>query len=350
MRIFRYIVVFILCTFSEAFLSPAQAQVLYEISGKGTRSKSYILATNRYVEMQFIDTIPNVFKCFSRCNKVVTEYRYIDNALRISLGMGLDQLCRMKPSYLTEMFRTELMKQWLGYDDQKSMENFFESVALERNIPIVGLDNIGETMYMLFDREPFHWQCKELLKVPKLGPKAFEQCAGFLRIMDGTEPLDATSVHPESYDAARAILKECGYGAGDILAGKVKGLTARKDIAEKLGIGKYTFADIAAELEKPGRDPREDVLAPVLRSDVLEMSDLIPGMEFKGTVRNIVDFGAFVDIGVHQDGLVHISELADRYVKHPLDVVKVGDIVNVKVLSIDEKRGKIALSMKAAGK
>ena len=197
MRIFRYIVVFILCSFSEAFLSPAQAQVLYEISGKGTRSKSYILATNRYVEMQFIDTIPNVFKCFSRCNKVITEfamqdyeaiaalrqaallpdsvkltnfyseseYRYIDNALRISLGMGLDQLCRMKPSYLTEMFRTELMKQWLGYDDQKSMENFFESVALERNIPIVGLDNIGETMYMLFDREPFHWQCKELLKV-----------------------------------------------------------------------------------------------------------------------------------------------------------------------------------------
>ena len=197
MRIFRYIVVFILCSISEAFLAPAQAQVLYEISGKGTRSKSYILATNRYVEMQFIDTIPNVFKCFSRCNKVITEfamqdyeaiaalrqaallpdsvkltnfysesgYQYIDNALRISLGMGLDQLCRMKPSYLTEMFRTELMKQWLGYDDQKSMEDFFESVALERNIPIVGLDNIGETMYMLFDREPFHWQCKELLKV-----------------------------------------------------------------------------------------------------------------------------------------------------------------------------------------
>lgn len=197
MRIFRYIVVFTLCTISEAFLAPAQAQVLYEISGKGTRSKSYILATNRYVEMQFIDTIPNVFKCFSRCNKVITEfamqdyeaiaalrqaallpdsvkltnfyseseYQYIDNALRISLGMGLDQLCRMKPSYLTEMFRTELMKQWLGYDDQKSMEDFFESVALERNIPIVGLDNIGETMYMLFDREPFHWQCKELLKV-----------------------------------------------------------------------------------------------------------------------------------------------------------------------------------------
>ena len=187
---------------------------------------------------------------------------------------------------------------------------------------------------------------KELLKVPKLGPKAFEQCAGFLRITDGKEPLDATAVHPESYDAARAILKECGYGADDIIAGRVRGIGSRKDIAEKLGIGKYTFADIAAELEKPGRDPREDVQAPVLRSDVLEMSDLAPGMELKGTVRNIVDFGAFVDIGVHQDGLVHISELADRFVKHPLDVVKVGDIVNVKVLSIDEKRGKIALSMK----
>ena len=187
---------------------------------------------------------------------------------------------------------------------------------------------------------------RELLKVPKLGPKAFEQCAGFLRITDGKEPLDATAVHPESYDAARAILKECGYGADDIIAGRVRGIASRKDIAGKLGIGKYTFADIAAELEKPGRDPREDVQAPVLRSDVLEMSDLTPGMELKGTVRNIVDFGAFVDIGVHQDGLVHISELADRFVKHPLDVVKVGDIVNVKVLSIDEKRGKIALSMK----
>ena len=191
---------------------------------------------------------------------------------------------------------------------------------------------------------------KELLKVPKLGPKAFEQCAGFLRITDGSEPLDATSVHPESYDTARAILRECGYSLEDIITGKVKGLAAWKDIAEKLGVGKYTYDDIAAELEKPGRDPREDVQAPVLRSDVLEMSDLVPGMELKGTVRNIVDFGAFVDIGVHQDGLVHISELADRYVKHPLDVVKVGDIVNVKVLSIDEKRGKIALSMKAAGK
>ena len=190
----------------------------------------------------------------------------------------------------------------------------------------------------------------ELLKVPKLGPKAYEQCAGFLRITDGSEPLDATAVHPESYAAARAILKECGYDVADILGGKVRGLAGRSDIADRLGIGSYTFADIASELEKPGRDPRDEVQAPVLRSDVMELSDLEPGMELKGTVRNIVDFGAFVDIGVHQDGLVHISELSDRFVKHPLEVVKVGDIVDVTVLSVDEKRGKISLSMRKEGK
>ncbi len=187
---------------------------------------------------------------------------------------------------------------------------------------------------------------KDLLSVPKLGPKAFEQCAGFLRITDGNEVLDATSVHPESYGAARAILKECGFTDADVRAGKVSGISRRTELADMLGIGKYTFADIAAELEKPGRDPRSEAEAPVLRSDVMEMSDLTEGMELKGTVRNIVDFGAFVDIGVHQDGLVHISEMSDRYVKHPLDIVRVGDIVDVRVLSVDEKRGKIALSMK----
>ena len=191
MRRALYIVCFLLLACS------AQAQLLWEISGNGAKQKSYVLATNKLVEMQFLDTIPNVFKCFGRCNKVVTEfamqdyealaalrqaavlpdsvklsnfyseseYTLIDNSLRINLGMGLDQLCRMKPSYLTEMFRAELMKQWLQYDEQKSMESFFESVAAERGMPVVGLDNIGETMYMLFDREPFHWQCKELLKV-----------------------------------------------------------------------------------------------------------------------------------------------------------------------------------------
>ncbi len=188
----------LLLSFSSFVLPPlCHAQVLYEISKGGARHKSYVLATNRFVDMAFIDTIPNVFKCFGKCHKVVTEfamqdyealaalrkaallpdsvklsnfyseseYELINNSLRINLGMGLEQLCRMKPSYLTEMYRTELMKQWMQYDEQRSMVGFFESVAAERNMPVVGLDNIGETMYMLFDREPFHWQCKELLKV-----------------------------------------------------------------------------------------------------------------------------------------------------------------------------------------
>ena len=187
---------------------------------------------------------------------------------------------------------------------------------------------------------------KQLMKVPKLGPKAFEQCAGFLRITDGSEPLDATAVHPESYDAAKKILAAAGYKTSDITGSgiQIKGL--KPGFAEELGIGKYTFDDICSELAKPGRDPRDEVPAPVLRSDVMELSDLRPDMELTGTVRNIVDFGAFVDIGVHQDGLVHISQLADRFVKHPLDVVKVGDVVKVRVISVDEKRGKIALSMR----
>lgn len=263
---------------------------------------------------------------------------------------------------------------------------------------------------------------KELLKVPKLGPKAFQQCAGFLRISGGAEPLDATAVHPESYEAARTILATLGYSEADLAKGGVRDLASNPKLsavgagsgksagsgkgagkgkkensrnaapeaavnekgnlsslsalkalnrpkkkekpkqapaapakiseaavqrmAENLGIGEYTLKDILEELEKPGRDPRSEAAAPILRSDVMEVKDLKPGMELKGTVRNIVDFGAFVDIGVHQDGLVHISQLADRFVKHPLDVVKVGDIVDVRVLDVDVKREKISLTMR----
>ena len=191
----------------------------------------------------------------------------------------------------------------------------------------------------------------ELKKVPKLGPKAFEQCAGFLRITGGKEPLDGTAVHPESYAAARALLKMTGTDIADApksreLEALLKDKRQLAAAAGKLGIGEYTLRDMIEELRKPGRDPRDEAEKPVLRSDVLSFEDLVPGMKLKGTVRNIVDFGAFVDIGVHQDGLVHISQLADRFVKHPLDVVKVGDIVEVTVLSVDEGRKKIALSMK----
>ena len=191
---------------------------------------------------------------------------------------------------------------------------------------------------------------KDLLKVAKLGPKAFEQCAGFLRIRDGKEVLDNTGVHPESYAVAYALLDRLGFSAADIAAGGAKGMRSKvkdtKAVAAELGVGEITLTDIIAELEKPSRDPREDMPKPILRSDVLEISDLKPGMILKGTVRNVIDFGAFVDIGVHQDGLVHVSELSDRFVKHPLDVVKIGDIVEVKVLSVDEKRKRIQLSMK----
>ena len=191
---------------------------------------------------------------------------------------------------------------------------------------------------------------QQLLKVPKLGPKAFEQCAGFMRISGGTNPLDSTSVHPESYAAAQKLLKKEGFRLEDISGGKLTGLSLMvKDYAKlskELGIGEITLRDIVRELEKPGRDPREDMPKPILRTDVLEMKDLKEGMILKGTVRNVIDFGAFVDIGVHQDGLVHVSQMTDKFIKHPLEAVSVGDVVDVKVLSVDLKKKRIALTMK----
>lgn len=192
---------------------------------------------------------------------------------------------------------------------------------------------------------------RQLLKVPKLGPKAFEQCAGFMRINQGDNPLDRTSVHPESYEAAKELLAKQGFTAEDLEKGNLSELPATirdyKKLAEELGIGEITLRDIVKELEKPARDPREEMPKPILRTDVLEMKDLQEGMVLKGTVRNVIDFGAFVDIGVHQDGLVHISEITEKkFIKHPLEVVSVGDIVDVKVLSVDLKRKRIQLTMK----
>ncbi len=192
---------------------------------------------------------------------------------------------------------------------------------------------------------------KQLLKVAKLGPKAYEQCAGFMRIQGGDNPLDATSVHPESYDAAKKLLKRQGFGVDDLIGGKLVGLSLTikdfRKLSEELGIGEITLRDIVKELEKPGRDPRDEMPKPILRTDVLEMKDLTEGMVLKGTVRNVIDFGAFVDIGVHQDGLVHISQITDKkYIKHPLEAVSVGDIVDVKVMSVDLKKKRIQLTMK----
>lgn len=191
---------------------------------------------------------------------------------------------------------------------------------------------------------------KELLKVPKLGPKAFLQCAGFMRINDGKNPLDSTSVHPESYDIATALIKETGHSLEELKSGSIKNIRKSiadvKKLAEKLGTGAITLTDIINELEKPARDPRDEMPKPILRGDVLEMKDLTEGMVLKGTVRNVIDFGAFVDIGVHQDGLVHISQMSDKYIKHPMEVVNVGDIVTVKVMSVDLSKKRIQLTMK----
>ena len=190
----------------------------------------------------------------------------------------------------------------------------------------------------------------QLKKVPKLGPKAFEQCAGFLRVR-GSNPLDATAVHPESYPAAKALLERLGLDVKDIRRGGIAGVKARVQelgagkLAKELGVGEMTLLDIASELEKPGRDPREDLPAPVLRTDVLSMEDLVPGMELTGTVRNVIDFGAFVDIGVHQDGLVHISRMSEKFIRHPSEAVAVGDVVRVWVVDVDQKKKRIAMTM-----
>ncbi len=190
----------------------------------------------------------------------------------------------------------------------------------------------------------------QLLKVAKLGPKAYEQCAGFTRITDGKNPLDATAVHPESYEATGRLLEKLGYTPQDITAGRMKGISGKihdyKKMSEELDIGEITLRDIVKELEKPARDPREDMPKPILRSDVLEMKDLTAGMILKGTVRNVTDFGVFVDIGVHQDGLVHISQICDRFIRHPLEAVSVGDIADVMVMSVDLAKKRIQLTMK----
>ena len=193
---------------------------------------------------------------------------------------------------------------------------------------------------------------RQILKVPKLGPKAYEQCAGFLRVPESSNVLDHTAVHPESYAAAEQLLALCGCTMDDVEEGRLPDLKKRLEgyglekAAAECGVGIPTLLDVAAELVKPGRDPRDELPAPVLRTDVLDIKDLKPGMELKGTVRNVIDFGAFVDIGVHQDGLVHISQICDRYLKHPSEVLSVGDVVTVWVKEVDEKKKRISLTMR----
>lgn len=293
------------------------------------------------------------------------EFPDYDVALRSAVSIGrriqdpLAELVKIDPKSIgVGQYQHDMNQKRLGETLGGVVEDCVNSVGVDLNTAspallsyVAGINNTVAKNILTYREENglFHNR-KELKKVPKLGPKAFEQCAGFLRIAESDMPLDKTGVHPESYKAAEALLKLCGYSLDDVASGQVKGLANKvsmtEETAEKLGIGLPTLQDIVKELEKPGRDPRDEALAPVLRSDVLTMEDLKEGMVLKGTVRNVIDFGVFVDIGVHQDGLVHISQICDRFIKHPLEAVKLGDIVTVKVMSVDLQRKRISLTMR----
>ncbi len=293
------------------------------------------------------------------------EFPEFDVALRSAVSIGrrlqdpLAELVKIDPKSIgVGQYQHDMNQKRLGEALGGVVESCVNAVGVDLNTAspsllsyVAGVSNTVAKNILKYREENGKFKTrKELLKVPKLGPKAFEQCAGFLRIPESETVLDNTGVHPESYKAAEALLKTVGYTLEDVQNKSVKNISQKilekEKTAEELGIGVPTLDDIIKELEKPGRDPREEMPLPVLRSDVLSMEDLKPDMILKGTVRNVIDFGAFIDIGVHQDGLVHISELSDKYIKHPLEVVSVGDIVQVKVLNVDMSKKRISLTMK----
>lgn len=293
------------------------------------------------------------------------EFPDYDVSLRSAVSIGrriqdpLAELVKIDPKSIgVGQYQHDMNQKRLGEALGGVVEDCVNSVGVDLNTAspallsyVAGVNTTVAKNILKYREEHGKFTARrELLKVAKLGPKAYEQCAGFLRLPDSEMPLDRTGVHPESYAAAEGLLALCGYGLADVAARKVSGLAKKIKSPEKtaaeLGIGVPTLEDIMRELEKPGRDPREDAPAPVLRSDVLSMEDLQEGMVLTGTVRNVIDFGVFVDIGVHQDGLVHISQICDRFIKHPLEAVKLGDVVQVKVLSVDLQKKRIALTMK----
>ncbi len=293
------------------------------------------------------------------------EFPEFDVALRSAVSIGrrlqdpLAELVKIDPKSIgVGQYQHDMNQKRLGEALGGVVESCVNAVGVDLNTAspsllsyVAGVSNTVAKNILKYREENGKFKTrKELLKVPKLGPKAFEQCAGFLRIPESETVLDNTGVHPESYKAAEALLKTIGYTLEDVQKKNVKNISQKilqkEKTAEELGIGVPTLEDIMKELEKPGRDPREEMPLPVLRSDVLSMEDLKPDMILKGTVRNVIDFGAFIDIGVHQDGLVHVSELSEKYIKHPLEAVSVGDIVQVKVISVDMSKKRISLTMK----
>lgn len=293
------------------------------------------------------------------------EFPEYDVSLRSAVSIGrriqdpLAELVKIDPKSIgVGQYQHDMNQKRLGEALGGVVEDCVNSVGVDLNTAspallsyVAGINGTVAKNILKYREENGKFSArKELLKVPKLGPKAYEQCAGFLRLPESSMALDRTGVHPESYKAAEGLLKLCGYTLEDVAAKKVSGLAKKIKSPEKtaaeLGIGVPTLEDIIRELEKPGRDPRDEAPAPVLRSDVLSMEDLKEGMVLTGTVRNVIDFGVFVDIGVHQDGLVHISQICDRFIKHPLEAVKLGDVVQVKVLSVDLQKKRISLTMR----
>ena len=314
---------------------------------------------------------------YSASKLATEEYANIDVSIRGAISIGrrlqdpLAELVKIDPKSIgVGQYQHDLNQGKLGETLKNVVEDCVNSVGVDLNIATPSLlqyvsgisSTVAKNIVRYREENGKFKNRKELLKVKRLGDKAFEQCAGFLRIADGTHPLDNTAVHPESYEITMELIERLGYTTEDIrkgnlkniddaiskyTEGKVKGLNNQiKMLAEELGIGELTLKDIVEEIKKPGRDPREEMPKPIFRSDVLDMKDLKLDMVMKGTVRNVVDFGAFVDIGVKQDGLVHVSELSNKFVKNAMDVVSVGDEVEVKIIGLDIERGKISLSMK----
>lgn len=342
--------------------------------GNGTASKeSEIFISDLLKELDreifYIMTNEAGASVYSASKLAAEEFPQYDVALRSAVSIArraqdpLAELVKIDPKSIgVGQYQHDMNQKRLGEALGGVVENCVNSVGVDLNTAspsllsyVAGINKTVSKNIISYREENGKFNTrKEILKVPKLGAKAFEQCAGFLRITDGTEALDNTSVHPESYKAAKELLKFLGYTKEDILSGNVSDLKQKlssentSELAAKLGIGEITLHDIADSIVKKGRDPRDELPQPVLRSDILSMEDLKPDMVLTGTVRNVIDFGAFVDIGVHQDGLVHISQICDRYIKHPTDVLSVGDIVKVRILEVDAEKKRISLSIKEA--
>ncbi|PKM50116.1 MAG: RNA-binding transcriptional accessory protein [Firmicutes bacterium HGW-Firmicutes-7] len=337
--------------------------------GNGTASRETEIFTVELIKelkqpVQYIIVNEAGASVYSASKLGTEEFPQFDVALRSAVSIGrrlqdpLAELVKIDPKSVgVGQYQHDMNQKILGEALSAVVEDSVNRVGVDLNTASPSLlqyvSGISKTLAtnIVAYREAGgkFYNRKELQKVAKLGAKAFEQCAGFLRITDGKNPLDNTGVHPESYAVATKLLSEMGYGLEDVKGGQLKEFSKAiknlEALAQKLEVGVPTLEDIVKELEKPGRDPREEMQKPILRTDVLEMKDLSDGMILKGTVRNVIDFGAFIDIGVHQDGLVHISQLCDKFIKHPLEVVSVGDIVDVKVLSVDLEKKRIALSM-----